>query len=239
MLKAVLARMPDLSIHPFNPVSNVSYSEPNATLPYTVTTSKGVIKARLVLHATNGYSSHLIKAFQGINGVLGVRGHMMAFQPPKDKAIRQVDCGIGYALMFHYLFQRPNNGPFLYGYGGASKITDELNDNVTIPEDSETKQAMYKYLRESMHDWFGQNPESCVVNDWTGVLGITRDGASIVGRPDMASPGEFCSVGFNGQGMTRCFSSAKVITDRMLSYLKGDPWARPDWYPESFTRNIQ
>ncbi|EIT72287.1 hypothetical protein AO1008_11336 [Aspergillus oryzae 100-8] len=78
-----------------------------------------------------------------------------------------------------------------------------------------------------------------VVYDWTGIQGFTKDGASIVGRPTKGSPGEYVSVGHNGEGMGRCFACATVATDAMLSYLKGTKsWTPPEWFPMSFARNL-
>lgn len=230
--------MPSLSMHPHTPVTEVSQISTDTSPLYRVSTSnRGAVKAKVVFHATNGYSSHLMSSLRGRNGVVGCQAHMLGVQPPKSQTA-QLDLGFGYADFWHWVQQRPGRGPFLYGLGTAECV-NEYNDLGTIPDDHPVKLEMLQFLRNTFRDWFPDDDmKKHVEYDWTGIQGFTADGSSIVGRPEKTSPGEFVSVGHNGEGMTRCFACSTVVTDMILDYLRGDTGLKaPDWFPRVFLRD--
>lgn len=240
LLKAALKRMPALTIHAYTPASSVVSDFTAERYHYTVSTNRGEIKARAVFHATNGYASHLVPSLCGKDGVYGRKAHMLGVQPnitAPDTC--QLSRGFGYQDFWHWILQRPNNGPYLYGLATA-EVTGDYNDNITLPENTPHRREMVQFLETVFpHHFEDIDFKRDVVYDWTGIQGFTKDGASIVGRPTKGSPGEYVSVGHNGEGMGRCFACATVATDAMLSYLKGTKsWTPPEWFPMSFARNL-
>ncbi|KAL3487246.1 FAD dependent oxidoreductase [Aspergillus germanicus] len=239
LFKHAKSRMPSLTFHPFTPVHNVSYDASAPTYKYTVTSEKGSISARSVFHATNAYASHLLPELKGSNGIFGSKCHVMAIQPNiPDRP--QLKPGFGYDDMWHWMIERKNGGPFLYGDSTAEVIGD-YDDSVTLPEDHTVRAKMCRLL-ETMFPKFFENldPKKDVPYDWTGIQGFTSNGASFVGRPYEERRGEFMSVGHNGEGMTRCISCATAVTGALIHYLDGDvdPWVAPAWLPMGFRRNI-
>jgi glycine/D-amino acid oxidase-like deaminating enzyme len=77
LLRTALERMKHFSVQPYTPVSRVDYDSSQEELKYTVATTKGSIRAKVVLHATNGYASHILPSLAGKDGVVGCKAHML------------------------------------------------------------------------------------------------------------------------------------------------------------------
>ncbi|KAK6382390.1 hypothetical protein LTS17_004277 [Exophiala oligosperma] len=237
-------RMCDLSIHTYNPVTSVDYDPSNNhEYPYTISTEHGVVRSRAVFHATNAYCNRLIPELRSAEtGVFGCRAHMLAVQPnvapptEKDTTMAQ---GFGYDDFWHWLFQRRDNGPFLHGFAEVESM-GEYDDSVTLPADHPVRGTMLRFLEKAFPRKF-QSLEAGrdIVADWTGIQGFTHNGSSIVGRPRKDSPAEWCSVGHNGEGMTRCFLAASMATQAMLAQMAGKSWKAPEWFPHSYMRNLE
>lgn len=235
--------MAGLSIHPFTPVRSVTRDGKGdgsaSAFQYSVITEKGTTRARAVFHATNAYASYLIPSLRGQGGVFGCKAEVMAIQPNCVTAPEHgLQCSFGHDEFWHWAIQRPDNGPFIYGWSGA-EILGDYDDSRAISIEHDANRTMKKWLEESFPNCFKHIAwEKDLRYRWSGIQGLTRDGASVVGRPSPQSPGEFLSVGHNGEGMGRCFASATVMADAILHYLAEKPWTAPSWFPKPFLRNI-
>lgn len=231
--------MKGFSVHPYTPVSKVDFHPEADSHKHTVKTTKGDVKARTVLHATNGYASHLLPPMLGKDGVIGCKAHMIAISPNLPETAVQLEGGFGYASFWHWILQRPNKGPYLYGLATAELFGD-YNDTITHPSDHPVRAEMLSFLQDTFpHSFKELNVQKNIEYDWTGVQGFTATGASIVGRPYVERRGEFVSVGHNGEGMGRCFACSTVIHEAILAELDGNTaWTPPDWFPQSYRRNL-
>lgn len=241
LLRTSMARMPGLSIHPYNPVSAVEqFGDDGDEYRYRVVSSKKTLRARVVLHATNAYVSHLVPELCGKGGVVGRREHMLGVAPNRHESVKApLMPGFGYDDFWHYIQQRPGNGPFLYGH--ADEVAEaSFDDTTTIAADHPKRARMLRFLETAFPQSFaGLDETRDVQYDWTGIVGMTEDWASIVGRPAPERRGEFCSVGHNGEGMGRCYVCAEVVVEAMVAHLDGDEdWEPPTWFPEVFSRNL-
>ncbi|KAL0942936.1 uncharacterized protein CTRU02_200822 [Colletotrichum truncatum] len=249
LLRDARKRIPGLTIHSSNPVRSVTRQEVASVPSYTVTTDRGTIRSRVVVHATNAYVSYLIPSLKGREGVLGCKAECIAVTPNVSATSSNTPLGLrgglGFEEFSHYIIQRPDNGPFIYGWAGIEKVGD-YDDSTTLPLDANQKPPACDLMAEFLEKGFPQSFREIdlqrdISHRWTGVQGHTKTGASLVGRWSKESPGEFISVGHNGEGMGRCFACATVITDRLLHYLDGkndDSWTPFDWFPRSFLYNI-
>ena len=251
LLRHAMKRMPNLTIHPYTPALSVKKSTEgnHRTARYSVKAEESLISCRAVIHATNAYASYLIPSLGGIDGVLGCKAECIAVQPnvavESGSSPKTLSGGLGFDEFWHWLIQRPNNGPFIYGWSGVEMVGD-YDDSTTLPREGDGAPAGYKVMAGFLESTFPTifrdiNPDRDVKYRWTGIQGFTKTGASLVGRHSTESPGEFISVGHNGEGMGRCFASAVVLTDRVLHYLDQrdeKDWSAPDWFPRSFLYNI-
>jgi hypothetical protein len=172
-------------------------------------------------------------------GVLGCTAHMLGVTPNCPETAVQLEGGFGYASFWHWLLQRPNKGPYLYGFAAAEGM-GEYNDTITLEREHPVRGEMLAFLSKSFPQSFsGQTSGKDICYDWTGVQGFTADGCSIVGRPAAERRGEFVSVGHNGEGMGRCFACSTVITGAITAHVdRKMDWEPPEWFPQSYRRNI-
>lgn len=246
LLRDALKRIPGLTIHPYNPARSVTKTDSSGKPRYTVETDKGSIGCWAVVHATNAYASYLIPSLRGPKGVLGCKAECIAIPPnvpaAGDPCLRG---GLGFDEFMHYVIQRPNDGPLIYGWSGVEMVAN-YDDSDALPKSDDKKPAghgeMAGFLESAFPQRFkGIDWDQHVSHRWTGIQGFTETGASLVGRHSEDSPGEFICVGHNGEGMGRCFASATVMTDRLLHYLEDkdeSSWTAPDWFPKSFLYKI-
>ncbi|KAL4745063.1 hypothetical protein BDW72DRAFT_211796 [Aspergillus terricola var. indicus] len=238
LLQTALERGRSVSVHPYTPVSKVTYEAAREDAPYGLVTTKGTTRAKVVLHATNGYASHLVPSMATEQGVLGCMAHMLGVSPNVPETAVQLEGGFGYASFWHWILQRPKKGPYLYGFATAEQM-GEYNDTITLERSHPVRAEMLDFLCRVFPHSFANPTEKDICYDWTGVQGFTADGSSIVGRPVAERRGEFVSVGHNGEGMGRCFACSTVITEAIIAELDGKTdWQPPAWFPYSYRRNL-
>ncbi|KAL6877750.1 DAO domain-containing protein [Trichoderma longibrachiatum] len=174
-------KYPSLTISTHTPVSSIT---PNAspTHPYTVHTSRGKIRTRHVLHATNAYTGHLVSALRGC--LTGVLGHMTAQQPGKGFA--PVCHGgrswsVMYGTGFDYVTQRPDGedgqpGELMLG-GGLFRSKEEGLDQIGVWDDGRVDAFPLMHLRGSMATIFEPRwgAGGKLEGAWSGIMGFTGD----------------------------------------------------------------
>jgi glycine/D-amino acid oxidase-like deaminating enzyme len=69
-----------LSLHTRTPVQAVISSKPDTGCRWSVQTQRGSIDTDYVVYATNAYTSHLLPQFTGPNGIVPVRGQVIAIR---------------------------------------------------------------------------------------------------------------------------------------------------------------
>ncbi|KAK5997708.1 putative oxidoreductase OrdL-like protein [Cladobotryum mycophilum] len=178
---------PNLVISTHTPVEAITEGGKSSQYPYIVHTSRGAVKARHVLHATNGYTTHLIPGLRGY--LVGVRGHMTAQRPGNDfpRMHGNRSWSIIYAPGFDYVTQRPDGedgspGDLMLG-GAFFKSKDDGLDQIGTADDGRTDAESLMHLRGSMatlHEpnW-GAGGE--LKKAWSGIMGMTGDMLPFVG----------------------------------------------------------
>ncbi|KAG2141859.1 FAD dependent oxidoreductase [Suillus clintonianus] len=210
--------------------------------PYIVSTPRGTISCSRVIHATNGYASHLLPFLAG--RIVPTRGQVMA-----TRAAVSMDQIKTYAWGddggSEYWFPRPvpkgSDEKPLVILGGARRLAIapfELN----VQDDSVVCDVIGKSLRNFLPSVFpgkfdsGREPEM----EWTGIMGFTDAGDPLVGPvigPDGnvdTFKGQFIAAGYCGHGMPRAFGCAEIISQMIAAELSGKEWTRPEWMPERF-----
>ncbi|CAE6471225.1 unnamed protein product [Rhizoctonia solani] len=245
----------DLFTH--TPVTSVEPTSGSLTQNCLVKTSRSDIKARFVVHATNGYASyllpHLANPLEGIVPTQGqciaIRGSTEAFKWPVN-ACRTVG---GY----EYWFPRPwrdKGEKTLIILGGSRKSVPQQGHNVT--DDSIIDPTVSQSLRNFLPKIYpGQFEECNVKMEWTGIMGFTRSGdpmasfhckyartysitspqvGPVFASPGDQLPGHYISAGYSGHGMPRAFACAEVVAQMIEAEMRGVdylPHGLPEWMP--------
>lgn len=185
---------------------------------WSVSTPRGVITARKVILATNGYTAHLYPKLQGV--VVPLRGFVTAQRP--GKAMPQAGLLNTYSFIykngFDYMISRPKDtkfaGDIVIG-GGFTKTADEGLAEYGNTDDTELNDDVIEYLKSSTEIFFNGNwgddqPEGRIRKAWSGVMGYSGDGFPLVG-PMPGEEGLYIAAAFQGHGMVNCFLCAKAL----------------------------
>ncbi|KAJ3342210.1 hypothetical protein HDU93_003000 [Gonapodya sp. JEL0774] len=170
-------------------------SQPDAEPVFVVRTSKGDVRCRRVIYATNGYSRALLPELL-VKPVRGVCGSLIPVKSSPFQA--SVSANNGYA----YMSSRPCVRIVLGGF----RDLQENNGQDWNDEDSEVDPRVAKGIEEFLEKNFAT--EVRVEKVWSGTQGWTASGEPVTGQVPKRV-GEYVSAGFSGMGMCKCFLSGK------------------------------
>ncbi|KAK1691108.1 FAD dependent oxidoreductase-domain-containing protein [Colletotrichum godetiae] len=233
-----------LAIEANTPVLQVQFlPSRNPGHPYLITTPRGTIRARKVIHCTNGHASHLLPQLAG--RIYPFRGTMSVQKPgPNLKNLGAsrswslshkptLDARSGlYVTGLYYLQQNPLTGRIWIGNETANMKDILTSDDTYVPK--EARDALSTVLPKLFLDgWAPEVKTSEVEAIWSGIQGHTADGLPIVGRiPDSitgdAGGGQWIAAGFNGYGMDKCWLTGEALVRMMF---REDV---SDWFPRAY-----
>ncbi|TVY28171.1 putative oxidoreductase [Lachnellula hyalina] len=205
-----------------------------------IKTAKGVLRARRVVLATNGYTAHLLPAFQG--KIVPLRGQVTAHRPGSGLPVAGLDTTYSfiYEHGFEYMVPRPADSPFpgdIVIGGGLARAVDGGLGEFGETDDGGLNGEISAYLEETTRRYFGgevwgvDGEEGRVRREWTGVMGYTADGCPFVGGvPGM--DGVWIAAAFQGHGMVFCWESARALVGIMRG---GEEEVEVgEWFPGGF-----
>jgi len=201
-----------VNIQTYTPVTS---AESNTDGSVDISTSRGVIKALKVVHATNAYTKALLPEYaKNIIPCKGICCHI-AVPESQDAPLLNNSYIIreaGDPSVLSYLIPRTDGGIIV---GGASQIfRPHLDQWYNNTDDSclidSAKDYYENYMQKNFRGW--ENSGANVQKIWTGVMGYSFDSLPHVGKiPDR--PGQFILGGFNGHGMPIIWLAAKGLAD--------------------------
>lgn len=249
IFERLLAQYPyNLSIETNTPATAIEYAVPDASsfpgseYKYKVTTPRGVIYTKQIVHCTNGHAAHLLLPLTG--RLHPFRGTMSVQKAPAsldnmggDRSWSAVfpttlDAKTGlYTEGLFYLQQNVKTGDIWLG-------TERSNIFETIQgDDTYVSKEGYEPVRDFLPKFFSRWPKgakSDLKAIWTGIQGHTSDGLPMIGRlPDYltgrpGSDGEWFAGGYSGYGMDKAWMSGEAAA-KMIA---GE--GVPEWLPKCF-----
>ncbi|KAL9571897.1 hypothetical protein ACKAV7_003886 [Fusarium commune] len=205
---------------------------------YLLQTPRGVIRARKIIHCTNGYSSHLLPNLTGIvyqlRGTVSVQdpgdsfprlGHELSWTKAQngyyDPETRTVTPGL------YYVQQNVKTGEMVIG-GESQEV-----ENLLTSDDSEVSPTAKEHISSIIPKIFIDADNAKTRKVWSGIMGFTPDGLPLVGNLTQKATGragsdEWIAAGFNGHGMDKCWLSGQAVAKMAID---GDV---PSWLPASF-----
>ncbi|KXN84907.1 Gamma-glutamylputrescine oxidoreductase [Leucoagaricus sp. SymC.cos] len=213
-----------VKLHTLTPVTAISSSHSSSSAPsnqdtrWIVSTPRGNLSCKTVLHATNAYSSFLLPQFS--NRIIPTRGQMFVVRAKAslERLKRHSwDANQGY----EYWFARPEGKdkhgkeyqPPLVLLGGGRDTADPGLDQHTMDE------CLFEEGRDAEMEW-------------TGIMGYTHKGAPFVG-PVEGLDGQYIAAGFTGHGMPRTYA-AEAVSGMIVANLMEPEWKAPEWLPEHY-----
>jgi glycine/D-amino acid oxidase-like deaminating enzyme len=222
-LEQLSARHPNFSVHPLTPIVFLAPSV-IAGLTMARTAAGGLITARHVVHATNGYLSHLLPGFAG--KVFPVRGTMTAQAPGARFPHKDGERSWSFIWQkgFDYCIQRPD-GTIMLG-GGLLNAEDDGLVDIGAPADDAAHVSVLAaaHLRGLPPTVFGDAGwgASAGGTTWTGVMGWSADTLPFIGAVGPEATGrassgahEWVCGGYGGEGMVNAWLCGAAL-GRML-----------------------
>ncbi|KAH8592461.1 FAD dependent oxidoreductase [Bisporella sp. PMI_857] len=214
MLKLCIKKNLQLFTH--TPVSKLE----NRYDKWEVRTSRGVVTAKRVVLATNGYTASIWPQFQG--SIVPCRGQVTAHRPGSNMP----EDGLGYTYSFiyeggyEYMIPRPQGSKFagdiIIG-GGMAVMKNDGEELFGIVDDTAIDQEISTYLKKTTPRYFGSqwgedDKQGRVRKEWTGIMGFSGDELPFVGGvPETENLWVVAS--FQGHGMVLCWGCAKGLVD--------------------------
>lgn len=204
---------------------------------WEVLTAKGIIKARNVVLATNGYTGFLHEKFRG--SIVPLRGQITAQRPGLNMPAEglQTTYSFIYSGGYEYMIpQRPGTkytGDIIIG-GGLVKAPNEGLSEYGTTDDTSINEYISTYLRTTTPRYFGSSwgedhPDGRIRSEWTGIMGYSPDGFPFVGE----MPGEkglWVAAGFQGHGMVLCYMCVRALG----SLMGGEDQHLWKWFPRAW-----
>ncbi|RDB30722.1 Gamma-glutamylputrescine oxidoreductase [Hypsizygus marmoreus] len=233
-----------LKLHTNTPVTSIT-SASSTSRRWSLSTPRGAIQCSYVIHATNGYSSHLLPHLQGPVGIVPTRGQVLALRSASPLS-EVTTASWGGNEGFEYWFPRPvesgkEENPLIILGGGREASGPNFEYYVT--DDSVVQKTVGKVLRDFLPGVFpgkyekGREPEM----EWTGIMGFTKIGDPFVGPVVKSSEldtrefeGQFIAAGYSGHGMTRAYACAEAVAGMVAAKLTGTKWETPEWLPRHY-----
>lgn len=207
-------------------------------------TSKGDIRAKYVVHATNGYASHLLPHLRSSDGgIIPTRAQVVAVTPLLSQS-HLWGMGLSAGGGYEYGHQRPltdsSSPPYIMG-GGREYATGRewgvADDTLLNPQVSA---FLHPYLKKMFPESYGDDLES----EWTGIMGYTKTKDPLVGPvpwPEKEQEGEskrsakeYIAAGYSGHGMTRAFGCAEAVAEMIWADVMGKRWETKWPFPECY-----
>lgn len=230
--------------------------------PFQVTTPRGIVHAKHVVHCTEGHQAHLLPSFRGV--IFPLRGQMSAQRPCNNFPHQGSDRSwiIYYEEGYDYLTQLPISGPASDGEmmlgGGLLPTTRHCLNEIGVATDDCLNVRISAHLKGALEVIFGEEDqdiplEHTVKAMWTGIMGFSSDGFPWVGKlppsltnrqfelQDSKNAGEWVTSGFSGEGMVLAWLCGKALAQMVHSELReksnsisanGDDAS--SWFPDTF-----
>ena len=176
---------------------------------WNVSTARGVVQAKTVILATNGYTSHLLPEFADL--IVPCRGQMSALTPSKDLGGEhrlKYSYGLVGDKQDDYLIQRPSGKGEQLMFGGGR----QFGQTIGVADDSVMDSQTDDWLTQTLPKVFGLKIDALEKQMmWSGVMGFSRDEVPWVG-PVPERDGLYVCGGYTGHGMPNAWLCAKAVS---------------------------
>ncbi|KFZ12021.1 hypothetical protein V501_04419 [Pseudogymnoascus sp. VKM F-4519 (FW-2642)] len=225
------------------PATSISVSEDGL---FIVSTPRGDIRAKHVVHASNAHIGHLVPGFRG--RVYPLRGQMSAQVPPKGFSHQgeKRSWSFEYDVGFDYLTQLPkretkagewdDGGEMMFGGGFVQAGFSGLVE-MGVASDAELNENAAEHLTQGLGKAFENvgGDGFKVKSMWTGNMGFSVDMLPWVGKlpgslteRGSGQGAEWVSVGYSGEGMVNAWLCGKALAMMIL----GQEESIKEWFPQ-------
>ncbi|CAJ2512824.1 Uu.00g009430.m01.CDS01 [Anthostomella pinea] len=219
LLAKAMERYPRLNLQTETAVLGVESSGDGDDGGSVVETSRGSIRARKVVFATNAYTAGLLPQYKGV--ITPYKGTAAHLAPPAEKGPVYPHLSHTYNLEYgldiegetvDYLNPRPDGGIVVGGgkylYEAQRELWWDTVDDSTLLNPIVKGKYFEGYMQRNFRGW----EDSGTVADriWTGIQGQTGDGFPHIGQVP-GQKNQWVLAGYNGGGMSLIFLAATEL----------------------------
>ncbi|KAF4442689.1 Gamma-glutamylputrescine oxidoreductase [Fusarium acutatum] len=215
------------------PVLSVSETQ-DATGQYTLCTSRGGVRARKVVFATNAYTGSLLPEYK--SKIIPYRAVCSRIKTPGPHPLLNNTYALRFSdWNFDYLIPRLDGSIIV---GGARDVyirsIDSWYGNVDDTQVIDEARSYFDgYMQRHFHGW---GDSGAYVDDiWTGIMGYSSDRLPRVG-PIPGRPGMFIMGGFTGHGMPQIYLCGQAMAKLLLEDASFKETSLPRLFEETQAR---
>ncbi|KAH7137384.1 FAD dependent oxidoreductase [Dactylonectria estremocensis] len=176
---------------------------------WVLETSRGTIKSKRLVFATNAYTGALLPEYS--TKIIPYRGVCCRIKTPEKRPFLNNTYAIRFSdKEFDYLIPRLD-GSIIVGGAHRTYIRDTKEWYGNVDDTKMMEQARSYFDGYMQRHFIGWEDSGAYVDDiWTGIMGFSSDRLPRVG-PIPDRPGMFIMGGFSGHGMPQIFLCARGI----------------------------
>lgn len=197
----------------------------------TLTTPHGLVFAKAIVLATNGYSGKL-GYFR--KGIFPLHSHVFATEALTPEQIEALGWrSAGYSDDYDRISYSTltKEGHIIFGGGSNASYAYLFNNKTAYPGTPATAQNAFRAMHQTMLDYLPTLRNIKITHRWTGTLGITlQRNCSIGVMGDHRNV--YYGVGYCGHGVTLANLAGKIITDVYAG--ADEEWRKFPFYNQAF-----
>ncbi|KAH8660301.1 FAD dependent oxidoreductase-domain-containing protein [Xylariales sp. PMI_506] len=218
----ILLEAGNLNLQAHTPVESVSERDGDGWI--TVTTSRGKVRAKTVVHTTNRWVSHLLPEFTKL--VVPERATLASIKAPEG-FIKHTGAQHWDSVVNNYHLQLPPPyNDIIVGGARAVLVHQPVQCHQNDEEDKQFEgvpEFFQSWPAKDIVGWEGPNPAefALATNEggcWSGIESSSADGFPFVGAVPNRD-GHFVAAGFAGHGMPRILLSTLHVMPLVLDKL--------------------
>ncbi|VTT57934.1 unnamed protein product [Fusarium fujikuroi] len=215
------------------PVLSVSETQ-DANGQWTLSTSRGEVRARKVVFATNAYTGSLLPEYK--SKIIPYRAVCSRIKTPGPHPFLNNTYALRFSdWNFDYLIPRLDGSIIVGGARDAYiRSVDSWYGNVDDTQVIDEARSYFDgYMQRHFHGW--EDSGAYVDDIWTGIMGYSSDRLPRVG-PIPGRPGMFIMGGFTGHGMPQIYLCGQAMAKFLLNDASFKETSLPRLFEETQAR---
>ncbi|KAG9496258.1 hypothetical protein J7337_012842 [Fusarium musae] len=215
------------------PVTSVSDTQ-DVTGHWTLHTSRGGVRARKVVFATNAYTGSLLPEYK--SKIIPYRAVCSRIKTPGPHSLLNNTYALRFSdWNFDYLIPRLDGSIIVGGARDAYiRSVDSWYGNVDDTQVIEEARSYFDgYMQRHFHGW--EDSRAYIDDIWTGIMGYSSDRLPRVG-PIPGRPGMFIMGGFTGHGMPQIYLCGQAMAKFLLKDVSFKETGLPRLFEETQAR---
>lgn len=206
----------DLHVHTATKVLAIQDEDRSRTA--TVRTTRGIVNATHIVHATNAWLGHLVPELRQY--ISPVRGNVIRQKLANSSSLPDNTFWLRYGEKdYDYMIPRPDNS-IIIGRANLGRRATSDDSTVDLLPQAHLAVCIPEVIKVSQY-------ELEVTDTWSGILGFTQDQNPFVGRlPFSGKAHQFVCGGYHGIGMIKAFIAGQILGSMILNEDIPEPFPR-------------